>query len=272
VSRLRLRTSDNAGRAIGLAPLALGKEMEKPTQLLMGTCPSCTRPVVAALDQVGKLVPCPVCGNHVKVENFSPFASAQWAACIDPFQLQFCLRANRMAFTRRKRTLAACGIARIGFGWCQSSWFLEAVQCGEAGVEGNSWTRDIGEIIDGLVADRLTYPTHDWGALALDCLNCSMDYPAELVERAHPELVSNVYRDLFPNPFVSLEWNPEWFTSTVRGIATHIYAERDFTTMPILGDALMDAGCDHQLIQDHCRTTKPHARGCWVVDAILDKT
>ncbi|MBA4188342.1 MAG: hypothetical protein C0467_10090 [Planctomycetaceae bacterium] len=77
---------------------------------------------------------------------------------------------------------------------------------------------------------------------------------------------------MFPNPFVPLEWNPEWLTSTVRDLAAHIYAERDFATMPILGDGLMDAGCDHQLIQDHCRSTKPHARGCWVVDAILGKT
>jgi hypothetical protein len=81
--------------------------------------------------------------------------------------------------------------------------------------------------------------------------------------------VLNAYRELFPNPFVPLEWNPEWFTSTVRELAAHIYENRDFSAMPILGDALMDAGCDHQLVQEHCRSTKPHARGCWVVDAIL---
>jgi hypothetical protein len=60
--------------------------------------------------------------------------------------------------------------------------------------------------------------------------------------------------------------------STVRDLAAHIYASRDFSAMPILADALLDAGCDHQLIQDHCRASKPHARGCWVVDAILGKS
>ncbi|WP_439629481.1 hypothetical protein [Gemmata sp.] len=42
--------------------------------------------------------------------------------------------------------------------------------------------------------------------------------------------------------------------------------------MPILGDALQDAGCDHDLVLGHCRGAKLHARGCWVVDAILGKT
>ena len=47
-----------------------------------------------------------------------------------------------------------------------------------------------------------------------------------------------IYRELVANPFVSLEWNPGWFTSTVRDLATHIYTAREFTAMPILADAL----------------------------------
>jgi hypothetical protein len=83
---------------------------------------------------------------------------------------------------------------------------------------------------------------------------------------------ANAYRELFPNPFVPLAWQPEWFTSTVCDLAAHIYERREFHLMPILGDALMDAGCDHQLVQNHCHAAKPHARGCWVVDAILGKS
>ena len=36
--------------------------------------------------------------------------------------------------------------------------------------------------------------------------------------------------------------------------------------MPILADALQDAGCDSDDILDHCRGPGPHVRGCWVVD------
>jgi len=84
-------------------------------------------------------------------------------------------------------------------------------------------------------------------------------------------VVAAVTHDLLPNPFVPVAWNPEWLSSTVRDLAAHIYDSRDFGAMPILTDALQDSGCDHQLVQEHCRGTKPHARGCWVVDAILGR-
>ena len=41
--------------------------------------------------------------------------------------------------------------------------------------------------------------------------------------------------------------------------------------LPILADALEDAGCTDQAILDHCRGAGPHVRGCWVVDLILGK-
>jgi len=45
-----------------------------------------------------------------------------------------------------------------------------------------------------------------------------------------------------------------------------VYETRDFAAMPILADALQDAGCEHADVLEHCRGDGPHARGCWVVD------
>ena len=42
--------------------------------------------------------------------------------------------------------------------------------------------------------------------------------------------------------------------------------------MPILADALQDAGCDSDDTLNHCRGRSPHVRGCWVVDLLLDRT
>ncbi|MDY3562094.1 hypothetical protein R5W23_003540 [Gemmata sp. JC673] len=50
-----------------------------------------------------------------------------------------------------------------------------------------------------------------------------------------------------------------------------MYESRDFSAMPILADALQDAGCDRADILDHCRGPGQHVRGCWVVDLVLNK-
>ncbi|MBP3958607.1 hypothetical protein J8F10_25440 [Gemmata sp. G18] len=51
-----------------------------------------------------------------------------------------------------------------------------------------------------------------------------------------------------------------------------MYESRDFSAMPILADALQDAGCDNADILSHCRDTSlTHVRGCWVVDLALGK-
>jgi hypothetical protein len=42
--------------------------------------------------------------------------------------------------------------------------------------------------------------------------------------------------------------------------------------MPILADALQDAGCTSEDVLNHCRATEwEHVRGCWVVDLLLGK-
>ena len=56
-----------------------------------------------------------------------------------------------------------------------------------------------------------------------------------------------------------------------RSAGAWMYESRDFTAMPILADALQDAGCDSDDILTHCRQPGEHVRGCWVVDLLLGK-
>ena len=79
-------------------------------------------------------------------------------------------------------------------------------------------------------------------------------------------------RDIFGNPFRPVAFSPEWRTSTAVAIAQGMYESRDFGAMPILADALQDAGCDSADVFDHFRGPGPHVRGCWVVDLVLGKT
>ena len=78
-------------------------------------------------------------------------------------------------------------------------------------------------------------------------------------------------RDIFGNPFRPVAFDSRWQTETVVSLAGGIYADRAFDRMPILADALEDAGCDNADVLTHCRGSGPHVRGCWVVDLVLGK-
>ena len=81
-------------------------------------------------------------------------------------------------------------------------------------------------------------------------------------------------RDIFGNPFRSASVNPLWLTwndGTIPNLARALYDDRAFDRLPILGDALEDAGCVNADILAHCRSGGEHVRGCWVVDLLLGK-
>ncbi|MCE9530233.1 MAG: hypothetical protein K8T89_03725 [Planctomycetes bacterium] len=90
-------------------------------------------------------------------------------------------------------------------------------------------------------------------------------------ERTHEFEQSIVFRDIFGNPFRPVRLDPRWLSSNVVDLAQAIYEDRAYDRMPILADALMDAGCDNDEIIHHCRGGGPNVRGCWVVDLILGK-
>jgi hypothetical protein len=69
---------------------------------------------------------------------------------------------------------------------------------------------------------------------------------------------------------VTARVNQEWRTSTTVSLAQAIYEDRAFDRLPILADALEEAGCDNTDLLAHCRGDGPHVRGCWVVDLLLE--
>jgi hypothetical protein len=106
-------------------------------------------------------------------------------------------------------------------------------------------------------------------ACRLMVLHATGDQASRADENA--ELCSTI-RDIFgPLSFRPMTVDPAWLTSAVLALAEGIYDERTFDRMPILADALQDAGCDNEEILNHCRQPGEHVRGCWVVDMILGK-
>jgi hypothetical protein len=72
-------------------------------------------------------------------------------------------------------------------------------------------------------------------------------------------------------PFRRVTADPSWRTPTVLALARGVYVERAFDRMPILADALEDAGCENPDVLAHCRNPGSHARGCWVIDLLLGR-
>jgi hypothetical protein len=92
-------------------------------------------------------------------------------------------------------------------------------------------------------------------------------FSSEATRRLHFALFLDITRS---NRGVAFD--PCWRSETAVSLASAIYAERAFDRLPILADALEEAGCDHPDILAHCRGDGPHARGCWVVDLVLNKS
>jgi hypothetical protein len=93
-------------------------------------------------------------------------------------------------------------------------------------------------------------------------------------EEKGDELLRAWAHDLFAGYCFPVTLSPAWQSwnhATVVKLARAIYDERAFDCLPILGDALEDAGCTDELIFGHCRGPGPHVRGCWVIDLLLGK-
>jgi len=119
---------------------------------------------------------------------------------------------------------------------------------------------------DPLYYNLFTTAAHAAHAVALDGGLASAGEVEALAQRS---LLRCICGPLLVKPIVL---NPSWLTPTVVSLATAIYDDRAFDRMPILADALEDAGCDNQDILKHCRSGQEHVRGCWVVDLVLGKS
>jgi hypothetical protein len=81
-------------------------------------------------------------------------------------------------------------------------------------------------------------------------------------------------RELFGNPFHPVQLDPGWLQvhgATACAVANTVYEAHAFERLPVLADALEEAGCVEPALLDHCRQGGEHVRGCWAVDLLTGR-
>jgi hypothetical protein len=90
-------------------------------------------------------------------------------------------------------------------------------------------------------------------------------------EEAQVAFLGCLFGDLLHPVSLDAAWL-RWNGSVVERLARAVYDEQAFDRLPVLADALEEAGCSDARLLGHLRSPGPHARGCFVVDAILGKS
>ena len=109
-----------------------------------------------------------------------------------------------------------------------------------------------------------SYEPADEAVLALAALKRALP-PARHGEPAE------LLRDIVGNPFRPAPFRPSWRRANggaVEQMARAIEEEGRFEDLPILADALEEAGCTDAQILLHCRKASAHVRGCWLIDLV----
>jgi hypothetical protein len=206
-------------------------------------------------------------------------SESEWLTCPEPSAL---IALVRERLSERKQRLCALALARavVGRGgdrhrrWFDAPRWLEQIAAAERyadGLIGAEQARKTRNSSGGphnffLGATKITSFSLTGFLRSLGALRSEFGLPddAEACE---------VVRDLF-DPFWRERIEPTWRgwgDGVVVRLAQGIYDGREFDQLPILGDALEDAGCDDRRVLDHCRRPGRHVRGCWVLDAVLMK-
>jgi hypothetical protein len=185
----------------------------------------------------------------------------EWAECTDSNQMLAYLLQSGRASDRKRRLFTVACYRRV--------WHLLDDERSRAAVEVSE------RHADGLAGpDEVEAAWEAAEAAGPGGLDPHLPVYAALAGAAERAAQCPLMRDVFGNPFRPVSLNPAWLAwddGTIPKLAQAIYEERAFDRLPVLGDALEEAGCADADILSHCRAGGEHVRGCWVVDLLLGK-
>ena len=155
----------------------------------------------------------------------------------------------------------------------------ELKSAGDAAYE--AATRNDGPEVGNPLLDAAGAAADDLRVYIINCLLYQAEYYSDCMtgDPARDEWALSWHRhvllaahDVFGDRDRPIRFDPTWRTHEVDVLAGRIHDERDFARMSDLGAALRAAGCDDADVLAHCNSPEGHSRGCWVIDAILEKS
>ena len=200
---------------------------------------------------------------------------AEWLACDDPERILSFLQINDAG--DRLLRLLACAGCRAVWQWLNDERSREAVEVAEKYADGQTTPEELraaaSRAHDAVVSFRdTTANDFDVSSRAFYATQEPINAARVVLTRCQTRARCKLVREIFGNPFRPVVFSPEWRTDTAVTLARQMYDSREFSAMPILADALQDAGCDEPALLKHLRSTKQtHVRGCWALDLVLGK-
>jgi hypothetical protein len=202
----------------------------------------------------------------------------EWLRCTDPETLLAFLRATGSTRARPLR-LFACACVRRVWGRLRDERSRRAVLVAEEYAEGLAGAGDLQAaqeaawLLWGTPATTAAADAArpDANETALEAArHASWACPGARV--AALRVQADLLRDIWANPFrPAPAVEGAWRTATVLTLAQAIGRERQFGDLPVLADALEEAGCTTAEILSHLRGPGPHVRGCWVLDLLTGR-
>ncbi len=213
---------------------------------------------------------------------------AEWLTSSDLPHLITRLRSG----SARKLRLFACACAWRAWQVSRDGEGREAIELAERVADGNGTAAELARVHNatrrawGEASFYASHPLSCWMSVTLDdpkraALETANNAALAVAQPGTPhgrghraaerQAQLALLRDVFGNPFWHVVFDPVWLSLVVTGVAQQIYLERSFDSVPILADALEDAGCDNAELLNHLRGPGPHVRGCWAIDLLLAK-
>lgn len=217
---------------------------------------------------------------------------------------------NKKRIVKRKLRLFACACCRNIWHLLTDARSRNAVETMEQYLDGQVSTKDVGlngawDVYRDVYNGDYSYATCYAAAAAASAASYDVTGPAAVYTTAEAASSATGYsassakasatfdaatfetayaatkaeqakllRIIVGNPFRKIRYDPHWNLANnkaVLNIAQSVCDEKSSSKMPILADALEDAGCTDPTILDHCRNVHVFVRGDWLLELILEQ-